>query len=77
MPLLPDKEQLSSLSISKIKSIIETIEPDDTAITLLKNDPRTGLQALARRLEKRKRLVERLKERQRDVEKIEKFYLKI
>ncbi len=71
MAQFPDKKQLSKLSISKIREIVESTDPDDTIIELLSSDTRAGVRALVRKLENRKRRTEFAIERHRELCEIE------
>ena len=72
MSEFPNKNELASLSISKIKEIVESIDPEDSTIELLANDPRAGVQALGLKLENRRKKEERLLHKQEEMSVIEK-----
>ncbi len=61
MDSFSDKAQIAVLSISKIKLLIDSVDPDDSIIELLLSDHRTGVHALAQKLQNRKHRKEHLR----------------
>ncbi len=71
MPPSPFQKRLSLLSISEIKALLNTFEPDDAVTVALDADPRAGVKALARTVENRKRRADSLRRKQEELLAIE------
>ena len=67
MPSFPEKRQLRHLSIARIKKLLDDIEPDDTVLETLKADPRAGVNALAKTIERQREKAERLQRKQEEL----------
>ncbi|MBT4485120.1 MAG: ribonuclease HII [Candidatus Latescibacteria bacterium] len=64
-------ENISKLSISGIKTFVEETGPDDSLIEILSNDPRAGVRALAKKLERLIHRNELLRLKQEEMSAIE------
>jgi len=72
MDSFSDKAQLAVLSISKIKSLINSVDPDENIIELLLSDHRAGAHTLAQKLKNRKNRKEHLRLKHEEMLTLEK-----
>jgi len=72
MPPEQFRQDITGLSIVRIRELIDTAEPDAMLVDALSSDPRAGVRALSRNLENRRRRAIMLRNRQESLLALEK-----